>query len=218
MFSIAIFFKGLFAVLLAYGVGSIPWGFLIGKFNGMDIRRYGSRNIGATNVRRVLGRDWGIMCFVLDFLKGLLPVLFACWLDGGDSTSHGYIPILAAAATVAGHIWPFTLKFKGGKGVATTIGALLALAPWPILITLLTWCAVFYLSRYVSLASLSAALMLPCSAVVIRLFRGTLPSWPTIVLLAALAALIIVRHRSNLIRLWQKTEYRFQPKKKTQSK
>ena len=122
---------------MSYLIGSIPFGYLIGRFNGLDIRRHGSRNIGATNVRRVLGRDWGVVCFILDFLKGLLPViLFGQFLGAQTAVGVGWGEMFAVAGTIGGHIFPFTLNFKGGKGVATSLGAILAVAFWPVLIEL----------------------------------------------------------------------------------
>jgi glycerol-3-phosphate acyltransferase PlsY len=200
------FWTALGAVALGYVVGSTPWGLLIGKFNGLDIRRHGSGNIGATNVRRVLGRDWGITCFALDFLKGLVPVLLcASWAAEGTRAAE-LAKLLAAGSAVLGHVFPFWLRFKGGKGVATTIGALLAVAFWPVVICLVVWLAMFYLSRYVSVASLSAAVALPVAHIALR--RGA-AFGPTLVLLLALAALIVVRHRANIRRLIEGTEHRF---------
>jgi len=197
-------------LVLSYLAGSIPWGFLIGKFNGLDIRFHGSGNIGATNVRRVLGRDWGIACFALDFLKGLLPVVLigarlgpALWLsaDSGE--------ILAAVGTVVGHVWPVWLGFKGGKGVATTVGALLAVSWLAVVICLVTWVLVFFATRYVSVASLCAAVMLPIGHLVSGVVRRHAVLTPSLWLLVLLAALIIYRHRSNIQRLRAGTEYRF---------
>ena len=197
-------------VLVAYFCGSIPWGFLIGKFNGLDLRRHGSGNIGATNVRRVLGRDWGMLCFALDFLKGLVPVLIAGHAVGGESAAMAeYVRILAGAAAVVGHIWPFTLGFRGGKGMSTTVGVLLAIAPGPIVIAVLGWLLVFQVSRFVSLATLAAAVLLPLSGGILHALRGR-PSLPALVLLLGLAVLIVARHRGNLTRLRQGTEYRFE--------
>jgi len=202
------------AVGAAYAVGSIPWGLLIGKFNGIDLRKYGSGNIGATNVTRTLGKDWGILCFTLDFLKGLAPVLLAAKL-AQDRTGLGasLLPVLAAAGAFAGHVWPFTLKFKGGKGVATTIGALLALAPVSLVVGILAWAAIYYSSGYVSLASMLAAMTLPVAGLIERSVRGNAPPTPVLVLLAVLAALIVYRHRSNIQRLRQGTEHCFKRKK-----
>lgn len=198
------FGTALWVIAFAYLAGSIPWGLLIGKFNGLDIRRHGSGNIGATNVRRILGRDWGYACFALDFLKGLVPVLLcARWVEGGARTVE-LAQLLAAAAAVCGHVFCCWIRFRGGKGVATTIGALFAVAFWPVIVCLLAWVGMFYLSRYVSVASLSAAVALPIAHVIQKGTYG-----PTLILLLALAALIIVRHRANIRRLMDGTEHRF---------
>jgi glycerol-3-phosphate acyltransferase PlsY len=208
------FGTALWVVILSYAIGSIPWGLLIGKFNGLDIRRHGSGNIGATNVRRVLGRDWGYACFALDFLKGLAAVQVGLRLASGSSGPLGVelAGLFAAAAVVAGHVFPFWLRFKGGKGVATSIGALVAIAFWPVFFCLLAWVAMFYLSRYVSVASLSAAAVLPVAHIVLK--RGD-AFGPTLVLLLALAALIVFCHRSNIRRLIEGTEHRFGQKERS---
>lgn len=187
-------------IFVSYAVGSIPFGLLIGKFNRIDIRQRGSGNIGATNITRTLGRDWGIFCFFLDFCKGFVPVLVARQAvpDWGATPA-----ILAAAAAIAGHIWPVYLRFKGGKGMATSLGALIALAPLQVLICAAVWYIVFFITRYVSLASIIAALALPLASFFISTRVET-------TLLAVIAALIIYRHRSNIIRLLEGTENRFE--------
>lgn len=205
------FLLGSLAVLaLSYLAGSIPWGFAIGKLNGLDIRAHGSGNIGATNVRRVLGRNWGAACFVLDFLKGLLPVvLVGAKLGPVLTLSPELGQILAAAGAVSGHVWPVWLGFKGGKGVATTIGALLAVSWFAVLICVGTWLTVYFLTRYVSVASLCAAVMLPVGQVISGLVRHHAIVTPALGLLGLLAGLIIFRHRGNIQRLRAGTEYRF---------
>ena len=193
----------LLLIVTAYAAGSIPFGFLLAKTNGIDIRTQGSGNIGATNLTRTLGRKWGITCFFLDFAKGLLPVIAAAaWSDSVP------VPVLAAGAAVAGHVWPVFLHFKGGKGMATSIGALLALAPWSVIMAVLVWGILFLLTRYVSLASLGAAVILPLSTVVVH--ENTI----TIILLTVIAVVIIARHRSNIVRLLRGEEHRFQKKKR----
>ncbi len=147
------------SILAAYLVGAIPFGFLIGKMKGLDIRQHASGNTGATNLTRAAGRKWGILCFILDFGKGALPVLFAVMLSAEQELL--ILPELTAAAAVVGHVWPVYLRFKGGKGVATTLGALLILSPWAILVAALIWFVIFQSSRYVSLASMVAAVSLP---------------------------------------------------------
>ena len=202
--------SSLVVFVLSYLVGSIPWGFVIGRIKGLDIRSHGSGNIGATNVRRVLGRDWGLACLVLDFLKGLLPVLLiGAKLGVALSLAPESGRILAAAGAVAGHVWPVWLGFKGGKGVATTIGALLAVSWLAVLIGVATWLIVYYSTRYVSLASICAAVMLPVGHVIAALVCQAAVFTSSLGLLVLLAALIIVRHRSNIQRLRAGTEYRF---------
>lgn len=196
-------------VLLGYVSGSVPWSFLIGKAHGVDLREHGSGNLGATNVRRVLGLRWGLLSFLLDFSKGLVPVLVALAVVGETGVSGEMVAVLTAGAAVSGHVWPFTMGFKGGKGVATTIGAVLALAQIPILIAAATWFVVFKLSRTVSLASLIAAAVLPISGLVMRLSGKGHPSSIRLGLLVVLALLIIVRHRSNIGRLMRGEEHRF---------
>ncbi len=202
-------------ILIAYLCGSIPFGFLIGKLKGIDIRQHGSGNIGATNVTRVIGRGWGRTCFVLDLVKGFLPVMAACCL-----TKYGYVsdnlkilPCIAALATVCGHIWPVWLKFMGGKGVSTAAGAILALSPVALPAAGVVWVIVFFASRYVSLASISAAATLPIFCWGFGKYGiGPEPSLPEQYLLILIAAIAILKHTSNIKRLLQGTENRFSKK------
>ena len=145
----------------AYLLGSIPWGFFIGKLNGVDVRKEGSKNIGATNVTRCVGKRAGKLCFALDFLKGALPVLAAQFFFKDSKNIFEYVVIAALFASVIGHMFPVFLKFHGGKGVSTAAGAVMALAPLPLVVALLVWVVVFLVSRYVSLASIAAAAVLP---------------------------------------------------------
>ena len=197
-----------------YVISGIPFGFLIGKLKGGDIRDHGSGNIGATNVLRTYGRTWGGICLALDVVKGYVPVLIACCLPGGIDamTANVYTPIIAVFGTVSGHMWTPYLHFRGGKGIATSAGAVLAIASAPVLVALAVWIVVFLVSRYVSLASITAAVCLPTSAVVMRHFSGPAAaslSVPVIVLLCCLGLLAVVRHRSNIRRLINGTENRF---------
>ena len=201
----------------AYLLGSVPFGYLIGRFNGLDIRKQGSGNIGATNVSRVVGKPWGVFCFVLDFLKGLLPVVASLvWTQRvtvSDGTTY-LLPVLVGAAAVIGHIWPVFLSFKGGKGMATMIGVSLALAPLPVLIGVAGWLVVFKIGRIVSLASIVAAILMPLSGLALFLC-GIRPASlaslnePVLVLMAVLAVIVVAKHRSNIVRLLQGTEHRF---------
>ena len=206
--------KAIAVVLGSYLLGSIPWGFIIGKLNGVDVRKVGSKNIGATNVTRCVGKKAGKLCFVLDFVKGALPVLAAQILFKETSMFNEYIVIATLLAVVIGHMFPVFLNFKGGKGVSTAAGAIMALAWFPLLIALVVWVVVFLVSRYVSLASISAAAVLPIVAWVCYLTGannfGKLANSPLVlVFLTLVAVLAIVRHRSNIQRLLDGTENRF---------
>jgi glycerol-3-phosphate acyltransferase PlsY len=190
---------------LAYLIGSIPFGLLISKTQGKDIRTMGSCNIGATNVMRCLGKPLGITCFVLDVLKGFLPAkLFP--IIGNVSPEFA---IFFGAAAILGHNFPVFLKFKGGKGVATSAGVLIGVAPLAVAIGILTWVIVFYTSGYVSLGSIIAALIV--------IITGWAASYGPVIAtaLTLLGALTIWRHRSNIQRLRNGTENKFQKKTKS---
>lgn len=207
------YFLAIAAVLIAaYLTGSVPFGFIIGKFHGIDIREHGSGNIGATNVTRVIGPMTGKLCFFLDFLKGALPsglVLYLTEYAHAVDDPYRLLPALAAFAVVAGHIWPLYLKFKGGKGVATAAGAILALSPWAVATALAVWVIVFKASRYVSVASITAAVVLPAAAVLLRVFQLSNAGAASIALFILLGALTILKHTSNIKRLMNGTENRF---------
>lgn len=194
----------IFLTLLAYLVGSVPFGLLISKAKGVDIRKQGSGNIGATNVLRCLGKPLGIACFVLDALKGYLPAALFPVLGIVDPT----FGILFGAAAILGHNFPVFLKFKGGKGVATSAGVLLGVAPLAVAVGLLTWVIVFYTSGYVSLGSIIAAL----AVVITGWTTGCGPVIATA--LTLLGALTVWRHRENIKRLIAGTEHKFQKKTK----
>ena len=200
------------AVLIgSYFLGSIPFGYLAGRLAGIDIRKVGSHNIGATNVTRVLGKQYGYPVFALDFLKGFGAVMISMLMAPGrppEWNSPEILGILAAMSSVLGHLYPPWLRFKGGKGVATSAGALLALAPVATLVGVALWIIVFWLTRYVSLASITAAVVLP---IVILLTRSHDQDdrKPLVIASVCVAAVIIWRHRSNLSRLMRGTEPRF---------
>ncbi|NOY74992.1 MAG: glycerol-3-phosphate 1-O-acyltransferase PlsY [Kiritimatiellaeota bacterium] len=196
-----------------YLIGSIPWAFIIGKINGIDIRRHGSRNVGATNVNRVLGKKWGVSCFVLDFLKGLLPILVIEMLARNDLLTDADLDVvLVSASAVTGHMWPIFLAFKGGKGISTIAGIILALAPLSLLTAGAAWVLIFHFSRYVSLASVSAALLLPITAWTFSAIGWTTTPFTVLIMLSALSALAIFRHRVNIKRLLSGTENKFERK------
>src|SRR4030095_3107146 len=200
-------------VLLAgsYLLGSIPFGYLAGRLAGIDIRQAGSGNVGATNVVRVLGKKYGYPVFALDFLKGFGAAKVAMLIAPGrpsEWNSPEIFGILAAMASVLGHLHSPWLKFKGGKGVATSAGALLALTPVATLIGAAIWIVVFWLTRYVSLASVIAAVVLAI-VMLFLVWQDQNKVKPLVYCSACIAAVVIWRHRSNLSRLMRGTEPRF---------
>src|SRR6476619_3773073 len=201
--------------IASYLLGSIPFGYLAGRVAGIDIRKVGSGNVGATNVVRVLGKQYGYPVFVLDVLKGFGAVKISMLIAPGrppEWKSPEIFGILAAISGVLGHLYPPWLKFQGGKGVATSAGALLALTPVATLIGIAIWIIVFWLSRYVSLASITAAVALPIVILVVRSHDQN-NGKPLVYSSACVAVVIIWRHRSNLSRLLQGTEPRFTRKR-----
>ena len=206
--------------MVPYLIGSVPFGFLIGKMKGLDIRTQGSGNIGATNVTRVIGKNWGKLCFLLDLMKGILPVVLVNLLvrRGTFDDPCGILPAIAALATVCGHIYPVYLHFKGGKGISTAAGAILALNPPALLSAGVLWVIVFLTSRYVSLASIAAAVSLPVFAWIMKM-AGVWTYSPTeMILFCVLAVLAVVRHSSNIRRLLNGTESRFARKNESWKK
>ena len=191
--------RGAAVVLVAYVIGAVPVGFLIARaFGGTDIRRHGSGTIGATNVLRTLGWLPAVLTLVGDVVKGYVAVwLPAVWLHADERMLAS-----AAVATVVGNCWPVFLKFRGGKGVATGLGALLALVPWALLPAAIVFLAVVTTSRYVSLGSLLGAVGVPFAAMAI--------GYPAASVVATLmvALIIVTRHRHNVIRLASGTEPR----------
>ena len=193
--------------VVAYLFGAIPFGLLVAKARGVDIRQHGSGNIGATNVFRVIGKGWGIFTFVLDALKGFIPAFFFPVIGklGGD---YG---VLFGLLAIVGHSFPVYLKFKGGKGVATSAGMLLGVAPAAVGIGFLCWVVCLFASRIVSLSSILAALAVGISVwfldetLIVR------------IALSVLAALVVWLHRANIKRLMNGTENRFGKKKEHQA-
>lgn len=203
-------------IAFAYFCGALPFGYWAGRMKGIDIRQHGSKNIGATNVIRVLGKKVGIPVFLLDMLKGALPTMLAEWWMksrcGADASTASLVAVCCAAAAVLGHTFTFWLGFKGGKGVATTAGSLLGLAPLALVIGLVAWGITFYSSRYVALASIVAAVVLPVSMAALMTVQGT---WNYVLLGfgIVMGVLVIVRHRTNIARMIAGTENRFGKKK-----
>ncbi len=203
------------ALLLAYLIGAIPFGLLIGLARGTDVRTCGSGNIGATNVFRSVGKGWGSLALLLDALKGLLPaLLFPLAVATLTETAPDHtLRLFCGCAAVAGHNWPVYLRFKGGKGIATTAGALIGIAPAALGIGLLAWVVTFALSRMVSLASLLAAVVIPAAAWWLCADDGI----ATPMALTVLGLSAIWRHRSNISRLVAGTESRIELGKKQSS-
>lgn len=194
--------------LLAYLLGAIPCGYLIARIKGIDIRTVGSGNIGATNVFRSVGKGWGILTFVCDALKGWIPAglfpvissrLFGC--DGGPA-----LAVACAALAIAGHNWPVYLGFKGGKGIATSLGALIGIAPAAAGVGALCWIVLFLATRYVSVASIASAGSVVIASWLLYYQRGNL-LLP--IVLSLLGALAVWRHKANIRRLITGTEHRF---------
>lgn len=193
------------AVACAYLLGSIPTAYVLAKIlKGIDIREHGSGNVGATNVFRTMGKGAGISVFAVDFAKGLIAVtllpLILQRIFPGPGKWSGDVLLLLGASAIAGHIWTVFLRFKGGKGVATTAGVMAGLAPLIMIMGLLVWAIVFSIWRYVSLASIIAALSLPAMSVLFgRDISFTL-------FCAVLCIVGIYSHRSNIKRLLTGTE------------
>ena len=200
--------------LFGYLLGSIPAGYLAGRIAGIDIRKVGSGNIGATNVTRTLGKRYGYPVFLVDFMKGALAVglsiLFVKNIEPG-SISPELFGIVAAIFCVLGHMFPIWLGFKGGKGVATLAGAVFGLMHLAALIGLVVWVLVFEVTRYVSVASITTAIILP--AAVLALAYATHTNGTALFYFSlCMAAVVVFRHRSNVSRLVRGTEPRFKRK------
>ena len=238
--------------LLAFLLGSIPFGLFIARMKGIDIRQHGSGNIGATNVLRVVGKKHGIICLILDALKGFIPTLLAITLIRFESQrtgfafqgllEHGYVfadadqwkaqtlQVLTGFLSIMGHNYSPWVGFKGGKGIATSAGVLIALAPAAVVLLILIWLGLFLVTRYVSVASIGAAAALPLIIHWGARFHHinndkNLPTlweagnWnkPLFVFSVIIAALAIWKHRANIRRLKDGTESRFEQKKKAVS-
>lgn len=237
--------------LLAFILGSIPFGLLIAKARGLDIRQLGSGNIGATNVLRVMGRKFGFTCLLLDVLKGFVPVVIALGLFrivGKESNLslaalaplalffepvHQFqaqlLHVVTGLMAILGHNYSPWVGFKGGKGIATSAGVLLGLYPFfGVLLVLVIWLGLFWMTRYVSVASMGAAVALPIITHIGARFHhlNNDPSLPTLweagtwnkplwMLSLAIAMLAIWKHRANIRRLRSGTEHRFQKRPKT---
>lgn len=199
--------------LTSYFAGSIPFGLLTAWLVARtDIRKVGSGNIGATNVARTLGAKWGIVVLLLDALKGLLPVLFIPgFFLSAESPDYDHARVLSGIATIIGHMFPIWLGFRGGKGVATSLGVILVLGPWSTLIAVGGFALTFFLSRIVALSSIVAALAFGIAQFVqLGSSAFSQQKWSLAVFSIAIPLLIIVRHWSNLGRILRGEEKKFQ--------
>lgn len=199
--------------VIAYFIGSIPFGFLLTKFiKDIDIRQVGSGNPGATNVARVLGKPYGILVFFLDMLKGFLPVYFFDQLFSGHG--HNLALILCGVGVICGHTFPIFLGFKGGKAAATGCGVFLWLAPAPIFIALAVWSLTVFISRYISLGSMISSIALVASLILF----GKEPFGQGLYLTLFsifISVLLIIRHKSNIKRILNGTENKIGKKAKS---
>jgi len=197
-------------IIISYFIGSIPTAYIFGRLiKGVDIRKFGSGNVGATNAFRLLGKGWGITVLVLDILKGFLPVIFLYNILGPKvDLSPETFSILIGVSCICGHNWTIFLRFKGGKGVATTLGVFLGFSviipglKIVLGLTILVWLVTFMIRRVISLASILAALSFPLFAVLFRQSPGL------IFISILLAAFIIFRHQSNIKRIFAGKEPR----------
>lgn len=206
------------AAAIGYLLGSLPFGYLVARAKGVNIFEVGSKSTGATNVRRVLGPGPGYLVFTLDLLKGVvataLPKIWVSWANGSSDVDDCYcmvdpIPLCVAGVVGAllGHSFSCFTRFRGGKGVATGAGGFFVLMPLATLIGGLVWLGTFFASRYVSLASMLAAVVLPISAWLLNY------SLPLVGLAVLIAIFVVYRHRENCRRLLNGTENRFVKKK-----
>lgn len=207
----------LLLIAAAYLLGSVPFGLLVGKAKGIDVRTAGSKNIGATNVGRLLGGKYFALVFVLDLLKGMAPVLAGGFVIGfaAPDALTALLWLGIGFAAIFGHMFSLFLGFKGGKGVATSAGVVLGFFPYftfPAIVALAVWGVIFKQTRIVSLASIIAALLFPLAYICFAVLRG----WnlfgeqlPLLVFALLMALMIVYRHRANIGRLRAGTEYRF---------
>ena len=198
----------IFLIIASYLVGAVPFGLLLSRSSGIDIRTRGSGNIGATNVARLLGKKMGILTLLLDVGKGFFP-MFVTALIIGDSPGRNLVIALSGAATVVGHMYPVYLGFKGGKGVATGLGVFLYLAPLSVLFSLLLFIAAVVLSGFVSLGSLLASAAIP-----LWMFLLGEATWK-ILLASFIGILIWFKHVPNIKRLLAGTEKSWKKKEKS---
>ncbi|MDR2806889.1 MAG: glycerol-3-phosphate 1-O-acyltransferase PlsY [Puniceicoccales bacterium] len=194
--------------LVGYFLGAVPFGFIIAKAKGIDILNTGSGSPGATNVKRTLGTKWGGLVFLLDFLKGLLPVLISKMYFRPYPNLANNVSALLLVGLILGHSYSIFLRFHGGKGVATAMGGLSILMPSATFLGVILWYSVFSITRFVSLASIGFALFLPLNAYLFAYRREIIE------LAFFIMIIVLLRHLPNIQRLWKGTENRFDRKSK----
>jgi glycerol-3-phosphate acyltransferase PlsY len=199
----------LLIAIVSYLIGSIPSGYLVARSQGVDIRQHGSRNIGATNVLRVMGKKWGYLVFLCDSFKGFMAVKLGLLIAAHFLLSPVLGGVIAAITCILGHNYTFWLGFKGGKGIATSGGVVLALFPIAVVCcAAVVWVVVFYVGKYVSLASIAAAVILPVAVFLIVPKTGA-EFWTLFGFSVLISALAVWRHQANIVRLLNGTESRF---------
>ncbi len=198
-----------FAILAAYVCGSIPFGLLVGRMRGVDLRTEGSRNIGATNAGRVLGMKWGVLVLVLDALKGLAGTALLPTLAGVE-TGQGHLQVLCGMAAILGHMYPLWLGFRGGKGVATSLGVIVVLAPLGTGVAFAAFVLTFAITRIVSLSSMVAAAALAAAQLILLQPNPfSEETWSLTGFSIAIPLLVVFRHRDNIRRLLRGEEKPF---------
>jgi len=208
--------KVIILIVISYLIGSISFALVIAKVQGVDLRQIGSGNLGATNLARACGKKWAYLCFLLDFFKGFVPSFAAKFFIVPDSADASALAMWLAVGVAAmlGHIFPFYLKFKGGKGVATGFGVVMGIWPYctiPGLIVFVLWAAIVLIWRYISLGSAIAAAVFPvimiALTIILKDWHFTV-LWPLIMTAIVLCSLVIFLHRANIKRLLAGTEHK----------
>ena len=204
-----------FVILIigAYLLGSIPFGLIIARAHVKDLRSIGSGNIGATNLSRALGRKWAFLCFFLDVIKGLVPMLAATgFISSPPHITELLLALAAGCSAVLGHIFPIYIKFRGGKGVATSFGVALGLWPYYTICSFFAlgvWVVAVLIWRYVSLASIAASVAFPLALILVTVLTpgwDFADLWPLLTVATVIPLIVIVRHRKNIKRLIAGTE------------
>ena len=201
--------KAVILIIVSYLSGSVSYALLIAKAHGKDLRSIGSGNLGATNLSRLLGRKWAYLCFSLDMLKGIIPMIAArlIFVSAKAGPAQLTLWLIVGIAAILGHVFPLYLKFRGGKGVATSFGVVLGLWPYytlPGLVVFVIWAACVLIWKYISLGSITAATAFP---IILIIFTAVFEDWrfqslwPLILAAIVLAAMVILLHRKNIHRL-----------------